>query len=173
MSVFISYRRDDSGYVTDRIYEYLVAECDQEAIFRDLESIPFGKSFRQQISEALAECNALLAVIGPQWLTIRDENGERRLDNPDDLVRVEIETALTRGIPVIPVLIEGVNVPKPSVVPRGLSFLSDQQAFVLRRGLDFERDMQRLIEFLRNGGFLRVVKNKTPDDHPFGLLGMF
>lgn len=173
MSVFISYRRADSGYVTDRIYEYLVAECDQEAVFRDIESIPLGKSFRQQISDALSHCNVLLAIIGPQWLTITDESGCRRLDNPEDLVRIEIETALTRGIPVIPVLIEGVNVPKSSVVPKGLSFLSDQQAFVLRRGLDFDRDMERLIDFLRSGGFLRVVKNETPDDHPFGLLGMF
>jgi hypothetical protein len=173
MSVFISYRRADSGYVTDRIYKHLVAECDEEAVFRDLESIPPGKSIRQHIGEALAKCNALLAVIGPQWLTIADENGCRRLDDPGDYVRIEIETALARGIPVIPVLIEGVPVPNKLVVPQRLSLLSDQQAVVLRRGLDFERDMDRLVDFLRSGGFLRVIRNDPPGDLPFGSLGMF
>lgn len=172
MSVFISYRRDDSGYVTDRIYEHLIAECDEDLVFRDLESISLGTSFRDQISDALANCTAILAVIGPQWLTICDDLGNRRLDSPDDLVRVEIETALARGIPVIPVLVGGTHVPNKSVVPAGLSFISDQQAMVIRRGLDFERDMERLIDYLRLGGYLRVLRNEADDDHPFGLLGM-
>jgi hypothetical protein len=172
MSVFISYRRDDSGYVTDRIYEYLSAECDEAAVFRDLECIPLGKSFRSHIAEALAECSVLLAVIGPRWLTIADRDGRRRLDDPEDLVRIEIETALARGIPVIPVLVEGVPVPGRSEVPHGLAFLSDHQAIELRRGRDFTRDMERLVESLNSGGFLRTRRNEVENDQPFDLLGM-
>jgi hypothetical protein len=173
MSVFISYRRDDSGYVTDRIYEYLVAECDHDAVFRDLESIPLGTSFRQHILNALAKCKVMLVVIGPQWLTITDEHGNRRLDNPSDLVRTEIETALNRGIPVVPVLIGGMHVPKTDALPAGISLISDQQSIVIRRGKDFVRDMDCLIEYLRSGGYLRVVRTECDDNHPFGLLGMF
>jgi hypothetical protein len=149
-----------------------VAECDADAIFRDLESIPLGTSFRRHLANSLSKCSAMLAIIGPQWLTIQDTHGVRRLDDPDDLVRLEIETALTRGIPVIPVLVGGTVVPKKSTVPDGIALISEQQAIVIRQGLDFDRDMERLIEQLRAGGHLRVRRSQSEVDHPFGLLGM-
>lgn len=173
MPVFISYRRADSGYVTDRIYDHLIRECDEEAVFRDLESIALGTSFRDQIAQALQQCHALLAIIGPTWLSVTDQQGRRRLDDPEDLVRIEIETALIRGIPVIPVIIEGSSVPPSGSVPGGLSKLVDQQAIVVRRGMDFEPDMERLISFLRANNMLDVIRQDEADDQPFDLLGGF
>ncbi|MFM7325523.1 MAG: toll/interleukin-1 receptor domain-containing protein, partial [Nodosilinea sp.] len=105
-SIFISYRRDHSASDTGRIYDRLAQEFGRDNVFKDVDSIPFGVDFAQHIDQEVSRCQVLLAVIGKAWLT-------PRLQNPDDFVRLEIESALKRGIPVVPVFLEGVTGPPP------------------------------------------------------------
>ena len=100
------------------------------------------------LGDEIAQCDALLAMIGPGWLDACDENGKRRLENPDDFVRIEIGTALKRGIPVIPILLEGTRIPKADQLP------TDLKELALRNGIDvrhasFPQDMERLIRALK------------------------
>src|SRR5262249_42413621 len=81
-------------------------------LFMDVDAIPLGTNFSKVLHEEVAKCGVLLAVIGPDWSDARDEHGNRRLDDPNDFVRIEIAAALQRNIPVIPVLLEGARIPK-------------------------------------------------------------
>jgi len=142
--LFISYRRDDSAGHAGRVHDRLQQEFGRDLLFMDVDSIPLGANFAKALGDEIAKCDVLLAIIGPGWLDARDDSGHRRLENPDDFVRMEIGTALKRGIPVIPVLLEGTRVPKADKLPDDLKELS------LRNGLDvrhasFPEDMKRLI----------------------------
>jgi hypothetical protein len=115
----------------------------------------------------------LLAVIGPGWLDARDENGHRRLGNPDDFVRIEIGTALKRGIRVIPILLEGTQVPKADQLP------DDLKELALRIGLDvrhasFNEDMARLIRELKGALSMvsRTKKSKSRTRNALASLGL-
>src|SRR6476659_10190381 len=101
--VFISYRRDDSADVTGRIYDRLAQKYGAANVVMDVDSIPLGVDFREFLGSAVGRCRVLLAVIGPQWLPIL----ARRREAPLDFVRLEIEAALERRIPVIPALVSG------------------------------------------------------------------
>jgi formylglycine-generating enzyme required for sulfatase activity len=98
--IFISYRRDDSSYATDGIYEKLVEKYGRKFFFKDVDDIRAGVDFRKVIEEDLQECDILLAVIGKKWLSVKNANGNPRLFDENDFVRIEIETALKRDIPV-------------------------------------------------------------------------
>src|SRR6476659_2567517 len=105
--IFISYRRTDSGPSAGRLRDTLCNHFGAEQVFRDINTIDPGERFPRIVAQRIDTCDALLAVIGPTWLTVTDSSGRRRLDNPDDLVRHEIATALARsGLLVIPVLID-------------------------------------------------------------------
>jgi len=78
----------------------------------DVDNIPVGRDFEDYLKSQVAACDAMLAIIGPNWLTAKDENGQRRLDNPEDFVVIEIGAALARDIPVVPVLVDGARMPK-------------------------------------------------------------
>jgi TIR domain len=147
--IFISYRRDDSAGHTGRIHDRLEREFGRDVLFMDVDAIPLGTNFVKVIGEEVAKCDVLLAIIGPRWLDARAEDGERRLDNPHDFVRIEIAAALKRDIPVIPILLEGTRVPKAERLPHDLKDLA------LRAGLDvrhasFHSDMEKLILSLRD-----------------------
>ena len=148
-SIFLSYRRVDSGDITGRICDHLVEHFGPDVIFRDVQSIPFGVDFRDYIKNELCECQVLLAVIGPQWLTAQDDQGNRCVDRLDDWVRLEIETALGRGIPVIPLLVSGAELPKPEDLPDCLQPLIYRNSATARTDPDFHIDMDRLIEGVR------------------------
>lgn len=150
-SIFISYRRDDSADITGRIFDWLSREFPKR-VFKDVDSIPFGVNFRKHIKTALERCGVMIVVIGKNWLDIREDDGTRRLDNPVDYVRVEIETILQRQpmATVIPVLVSGSEVPLPHRLPESLRSLSDFNAAQLRRDPDFKPDMGRLIAQLRD-----------------------
>jgi hypothetical protein len=143
-TVFISYRREDSAAYAGRIKDWLVREFGRDFLFIDVEGIPLGINFVKALRDEVAKCGVLLAVIGPHWLDVRNEDGTRRLDNPNDFVRIEIAVALQRNIPVIPILLDGTRVPKIDQLPKNLQELS------LRNGLNvrhdsFPNDMDRLI----------------------------
>ena len=116
--VFLSYRRDDSAYQTSAIHERLVAALGAESVFMDVDNIPLGRDFRTHLQQALAQCDVCLAVMGDRWLTACTPAGDRRLDDPLDFVRIELEAALSRDIPVIPLLLGRASVPSPEALPK-------------------------------------------------------
>jgi hypothetical protein len=92
--VFISYRRDDSAGHAGRVHDRLEREFGADLLFMDVDTIPLGANFIKVLRDGVAKCDVLLALIGPNWLDARDEKGNRRLDNPEDFLRIEIATAL-------------------------------------------------------------------------------
>ena len=158
LKVFLSYRRDDSRYLAERIYDRLIAWAGKGSVFKDVDSIPLGADFRLVLERALMEADAFLAVIGPNWINAQDEHGRRRLDAEDDYVRLEIETALKRRLPMIPLLMEGARMPLRGELPSSLEDFAFQQGTVVRTDPDFHRDVDRLIELL---GQRRMPVTKT------------
>jgi hypothetical protein len=146
--VFISYRRDDSAGHAGRVHDRLEREFGRDLLFMDVDGVPLGVNFVKVLSDEVAKCDVLLAVIGPNWLNARDEDGNRRLDNPHDFVRIEIGAALQRNILVIPILLDSAKVPKANQLPKDLEELS------IRNGLDvrhasFHNDIDRLVRSLK------------------------
>jgi formylglycine-generating enzyme required for sulfatase activity len=146
--VFISYRRDDSEAHAGRVHDRLEREFGPEFLFMDVDAIPLGANFTKVLRDEVAKCDVLLALIGPNWLNVRDEEGNRRLDNPADFLRIEISTALQRSIPVIPILLDGARIPEPDELPKDLKELSVRNGFGVRHA-SFRSDMDRLIRELR------------------------
>ena len=105
--IFISYRRDEAAYSAGWLFDRLAEHFGDGQIFKDIDSIELGDDFVEMIHRAVGSCDVLLALIGDRWLTTTDEDGARRLDDPNDFVRVEIEAALTRDVRVIPILVTG------------------------------------------------------------------
>ncbi|MGC2577178.1 MAG: toll/interleukin-1 receptor domain-containing protein, partial [Terrimicrobiaceae bacterium] len=109
--IFINYRRDDSSASAGRIYDRLNSHFASNHILMDVDNLDPGVDFVDAIEESVGSCDVLIAVIGKHWLISSDEEGRRRLDNPEDFVRIEIATALKRGVRVIPVLVDGALMP--------------------------------------------------------------
>ena len=127
--VFISYRRQETAWPARQLYDLLVAELGADRVFKDVDDIEPGDDFVEQIQSAVGSCEVLLALIGPQWLTVTDGRGARRLDDPEDFVRLEVETALTRDdVRVIPILVDNAKMPTAQELPKGLSALTRRQA---------------------------------------------
>ena len=141
--VFISYRRQETAYAAGWLFDRLVNRFGRGQIFKDIDSIHPGDDFIEVMTTAVASCDVLLALIGAQWLTITDEHGQTRLDNPDDFVRLEIEAALTRDVRVIPILVDGAQMPRPDQLPPSLAKLARRQALELSPS-HFEFDTSRL-----------------------------
>lgn len=147
VKIFISYRRADSKYVVDRIRDRLIATYGDDAVFRDIESIPPGQNFSKVLDDAIAACNVMLVVIGPQWTKIADAQGNKRLFDPADLTRLEVETGLARKeILVIPVLVMYAPMPGVGDIPESIADLLFRNAVSVRNDPDFNSDMLRLIQ---------------------------
>jgi TIR domain len=142
--VFISYRRDDSAGHAGRVRDRLERELGRDLLFMDVDAIPLGTNFSKVLHEEVAKCGVLLAVIGPNWSDVRDEHGHRRLDDPNDFVRIEIAAALQRDIPVIPILLDGARIPKTDQLPGDLEELASRNGLDVRHA-SFHTDMDRLI----------------------------
>jgi hypothetical protein len=122
--IFISYRRLDEPGFAGRLYDRLEARFSKEQVFRDVDSIELGVDFAEELERVLNQCAALITVIGKNWLTAIDPFGYHRLDDPDDLVRLEIEIALARDIRVIPILVDGARMPASIDLPPTLAPLT-------------------------------------------------
>jgi TIR domain len=142
-SIFISYRRQDSAHITGRIYDQLTAKFGKEAVFKDVDSLPLGFDFRDHIREQVSRCSVLVAVIGKNWSGASASGGQRLSDQRDHL-RIEIETALERHIPVIPVLVDGVEMPAENELPPPLARLAYHNGISVRPDPDFHNDADRL-----------------------------
>lgn len=143
LRIFISYRRDDTPDAAGRLYDSLVARFGSN-VFMDVDTIEPGLDFVEVLNNAVASCDVLIALIGRGWLTSTDANGRRRLNNPEDFVRLEIEAALKREVRVIPVLLHGVEMPASDELPDSLTALARRNALQL----DYSRwrdDVRRLL----------------------------
>ncbi len=146
--IFISYRREDSQWPADRLYETMKPLLPERDLFIDVDNIPLGVNFVDHLDNSVAQCDVLLALIGRGWLDVRNpETGARRLDDPGDFVRVEIAAALKRGIAVVPVLLDGAAIPAAKDLPENLRELALRHGAEIRR-LSFEDDAARLIRGL-------------------------
>jgi hypothetical protein len=148
--IFISYRRHDSEEITGRIYDRLVQRFGKEQVFKDVDSIPLGVDFREHLNKMVGSCDVLLAVMGNEWLTAKHPDGGRRIGHTKDFVRIELEAAIDRKTPVIPVLVRGAQVPPETELPPSLAPLAYRNGIPVRSDPDFHRDVDRLIAGVEN-----------------------
>ena len=145
--IFVSYRRHESKDFAGRLYDRLADGFGEGQVFIDVDTIEPGVDFAEAISRAVAVCQVLLAIIGPGWLTAADEQGRRRLDDRDDIVRLEIEAALARDVRVIPILVGDAAMPGRRDLPEGLAGLARRNAFLIRYE-SFRPDAERLVAWI-------------------------
>ena len=126
--VFLCYRREDTQGFARGIYESLASKYGQERVFRDIDSIPAGVRFPTWIKSKVGQCSVMIVLIGDSWLSAKDPTGQRRLDLPGDWVRQEIETALRRDIPIIPVRLQGAPMPSEDELPPSIADLTNFQS---------------------------------------------
>ena len=157
--IFINYRHQETAVWAGWLYDRLAARYAGQ-VFKDVDSIKLGDDFVEVITAAVGSCDVLLALIGNQWITVTDDDGRRRLDDPDDYVRVEIEAALKRNVRVIPILVGGATMPHAEELPPSLAKLVRRHALELSPER-FDYDTDRLLKVL--GQTLpEVRKPRTP-----------
>lgn len=145
--IFISYRRDDAGGYSLLLFQRLVEHFGRGRIFMDIDTIEPGVDFVDMIERAVGACDALIALVGKHWLTLEDDKGRRRIDNPEDFVRLEIAAALARQVRVIPVLVRGAQMPASDELPDPIMALARRNAFELSDAR-IQYDLDRLIQVL-------------------------
>jgi hypothetical protein len=155
--VFITYRRTDSGSLVGRLYDRLVARYGRRNVYKDVDNIPPGANFADHIRASLKQCVVQLVIVGPQWADVRTPDGQRRLDDPTDWVRVEIETGLSLGLTVIPVLLGGGQMPGASDLPESLRPFAQLNALMVRDDPDFTDGLRRVTAAIDRTFATRVV----------------
>jgi beta-lactam-binding protein with PASTA domain len=129
--IFISYRRNEADYHASWLYQRLGGHFGVDRVFKDVDSIQLGEDFVEAINRAVGSCDVLLVLIGDRWLTAADDRGRRRLDDPDDLVRLEVEAALARDVRVIPILVGRAPMPAAEELPASMAGLARRHALEL------------------------------------------
>ena len=164
VKVFLSYRRADTQHVAGRVGDRL---GDQFELFMDIDTIPPGVDFTDYVRRAVGSCDVLLAFIGDRWVSLTDDQGRRRIDDPTDWVVEEISVALKRGVRVIPVLVENAVMPTASELPESVQALVNRQALPLRHS-SFSADLARLIAGIEHAGARRMLPSGPagPDPAP-------
>jgi TIR domain len=162
--IFVSYRREETAYPAGWLYDRLADRFGSDQVFKDVDSIELGDDFVEVITRAVGACDVLLALIGREWLTITDARGRRRLSNPHDFVRLEIEAALTRKVRVIPILVDGASMPDAAELPKSLARLVRRQALELSPSR-FTSDTGRLLNVLER----TLVEVRTEHDDAASL----
>lgn len=153
--IFICYRREDSAYPAQQIYGDLTEHFGSESVIFDIDTIPFGIDFREYLNMEVSKCDILLAVIGDQWIGIL----KQRLDEPNDFVRIEIQAALERDIPVVPILVGKASMPIEKNLPTELARLAYRNAAEVRAGPDLQTHLKRLIS-----GLDRLIAEREQKD---------
>jgi len=149
-AVFINYRREETAGEARALFNDLVAELGEGSVFMDVDNIALGRDFREVIQERLASSDLMLALVGKNWVNATNRSGRRRLDDANDFVRLEIENALKRNIPVTPVLLQGAQMPSVEELPESL------RAFAYRNGFElthnrWESDVHEMMKRLGLG----------------------
>ena len=160
--IFISYRRDDSGYIAGMLAERLEDVFGADSVFIDVDAIPLGVDFREYLNQAVAKSDLMLALMGNDWLHVKNTQGLRRLDDPADFVRIEIEAALKQQIPVIPVLLEQARMPLEAELPPSLQPLAFRNATEIRSGRDLNYHIEQLIRGLKT----HYARHQKPSAEP-------
>jgi ankyrin repeat protein len=145
--VFISYRRDDSAGHAGRLYDRLAARVGDERVWRDVDDVGAGDDYLEAIRKRIGQCDVVLVLIGPRWLSATDEQGRSRLADEQDVLRHEITTALERKLRVIPVLLQDTRMPRAQDLPAPLAKLALLNAFEIRE-TQFDADADQLIDML-------------------------
>ena len=156
--IVISYRREDTAGITGRIHDRLRDHYGREAVFRDIDAIPLGIDFRKHLEQVLKDADAMVCVIGENWLGKPSRGVNRggarraapssRISDPADYVRLEVESALQKDIPVVPVLIDNTPMPKSADLPESMHGLMFRQALTVSQLQDFDVHTKRLIDGL-------------------------
>ena len=146
--IFISYRREDAEGQAGRLFDDLTAHFGRDAVFMDVAGIKKGLDFRRIIDEHVTSCGVLLVIIGKRWLSVTDGKGKRRLDDANDFVRLETAAALSRDIPVVPVLVQDAVMPTEQDLPDVLKNLAFRNGTELTHAR-WDSDVKLLIEDLR------------------------
>lgn len=160
--IFVSYRRQDASGEAGRLVDHLEEVFGDESVFLDVETLEAGLDFVQAIDQALNSCKVLIAIIGPHWINIKDADGNLRLFNEGDFIRIEIAAALERNIRVIPVLVNGAKMPSNSALPEDLKALNRRHAHELSSSR-WKYDTDQLIEVLSK---IIEPKKKPVDPKP-------
>ncbi len=172
--IFLSYRREGTSAHAGRLHDYLVGGVgdepgfDRDQIFMDIDTIAPGDDFHDVIEGAVGRCDVLLAVIGRNWVTATNPDGRRRLDDPDDWVRLEIEAALERRVPIVPVLVERASMPKKEELPDSMKEFARRHAVELS-DTRWSFDVGRLLASLkqREESALGMSESKSPQRSPY------
>lgn len=162
--IFISYRRDDAAGHAGRLYDQLREDFGDEHVFMDVDAIGLGSDFRETIDQAIASCDVAIALIGRGWLSASDEEGRRRLDDPDDVLRLELERGLAHGLVVIPTLVQDADLPAERELPDSLAPLARRQGIELRDA-SWRDDVDRLTRQLEGVVVARAAETsdrRTP-----------
>jgi len=161
-AIFINYRRSDAEGESGRLFSDLANHFGESSIFMDVVALDIGRDFRKEIDKSVESCGVLLAIIGKDWVDARNERGARRLDDPNDYVRLEIASALKRDIPVIPVLVRGAKMPLDDQLPDNLKELAYRNGVELTHAR-WSYDLQVLIKGLEAAlGAPEVVPPPNP-----------
>ena len=131
-NIFLNYRRQTEAGVAGRIYDSLSRLLPQASLFMDVDRLSPGEDFEKALEKSLDTCKVFLAIIGPQWATMTDAAGHRRIEVPDDFVRREVATALAKGTRVIPVLVGNAVMPDAGSLPADLKQLAKRHAIEIR-----------------------------------------
>ncbi len=145
--IFISYRREETAYPAGWLFDRLVDHYGAGQVFKDIDSIEPGDDFVDVIARGVASCDVLLALIGSRWLAASDDTGNRRIDNPADFVRLEIEAAISRNVRLVPVLVDAGKMPRAEELPESLAPLARRQALELRPS-HFDFETSRLVRVI-------------------------
>jgi len=174
-NIIISYRRSDSAAIAGRIRDRLAEHYGADAVFMDIDSIPFGIDFRQHIQEVVTKNHIMLVLIGPKWMGAK-KGGMSRISDDKDPIRIEIETALKQRMPLIPILVGGAAMPKSSALPESLQKLCFLNAAEVDDGRDFHQHLDRLIRAMDRlltesipGALEQKSQNRTIRDDPVSL----
>jgi hypothetical protein len=169
--IFISYRRRDDPGGAGRLFDALNEAFDPDRLFLDVDSIEPGQDFVEVVEDRVAKSAVLLAVIGQHWIDASDDRGNRRLDNAQDYVRIEIESAMKQGKRVIPVLIGDAKMPAAEVLPESLSKFARHNAVTLRYER-FHDDTANLVGALKRamGDDLAPTPPPNPQSQPMAVF---
>jgi len=159
-TVFISYRRADSADICGRISEKLAGYFGKDHVFKDVDSLLPGALFRDTIAQIIPQSTAEIVIIGPDWLTVTDEHGRRRLDDSNDLVLLEVEMGLRNRLPMLVLLVNGLEALPIADLPGSLQGLADAQTFVIRNNADFSSDVQMVINAIVSLGLVQARKHR-------------
>ena len=159
--VFICYRREESAFAARAIRDRVAQRLERENVFLDVDSIDLGVDWFNVLTDRVGACDALVAVIGRNWVSSSDNENRRRIDDPDDFVRIEIEAALKRDVRVIPVLVDGAAMPKAAELPDSVKGLARRQGMEVSPAR-FDTDIEKLTSALAS--ILEARRNRDADE---------